>query len=176
MDLVVPGQCVLLEKALQTVLKGAFILGRDGERKDSEDFIPVAAVLTLQTHDAVVELPFKKLGDDGCLTGNPSAAASLGRSFLTRPLMVLPQCLVQRVEYVNEELLCILLRPLREVRVQPAKRCPELLWGHAVGVAQPHVCQQVCEGRGHLPAVPRPARDEEGAEGRSLRLSPQQSG
>lgn len=64
-----------------TYLKRALIIRWNGEAKNGEDFILVGAVLTLQTHDAIVELPFKQLGDDGDLIGNCLPAAPWNRSF-----------------------------------------------------------------------------------------------
>lgn len=63
-------------------LKRALILGWNGEGEGGEDFILVGAVLTLQTHDAIVELPFKQPGDDGGLIGNHLPTAPWDRSFL----------------------------------------------------------------------------------------------
>lgn len=71
----------MVSRSKNPYLKRALIFGWNGEREDGEDFILVSTVLTLQTHDAVVELPFKQLCDDGGLTGNHLPAASENRSF-----------------------------------------------------------------------------------------------
>lgn len=73
-------------------LKIALVFRWNGEREDGEDFVLVGAALTLQTHDAVVELPFEQLCDDGGLVGNHLPAASWDRLFPVRsPSMILNQ-------------------------------------------------------------------------------------
>lgn len=81
-NFVIPGHCVLLEKTLESVLKRALVFGWKGEGEDGEDFIFVGVPLTLETRDAIIELPIKLPGDDGGLIGSHLPVASWDRCFL----------------------------------------------------------------------------------------------
>lgn len=72
----------MVSRSKDRYLKRALVFRWNGEREDGEDFVLVGAALTLQTHDAVVELPFKQLRDDGGLIGHHLPAASWNRPFL----------------------------------------------------------------------------------------------